>query len=255
MIENIRKIGIFTKGTLYASLGILTLLAALGIGGKVSGKSEVISFFQEQTFGFIILILLAAGLVCYAAWKLYAAFLDGKAEGQDSAGIAKRIGYFISGLLYGSLAVSIILRVIGNSANGNTKQEATATLLQSESGIVLLYVVAIVLFSVGVYQIYKGYNQKFLEDINMSSSKNSKELLSKIGTTGFIARGVSFLIFAFFVFTALQTDESQKIRGIQGVFNFLQSFSWGTVLMAFMAAGFICYGIYEYFLARYSALH
>ncbi|WP_299671716.1 DUF1206 domain-containing protein [uncultured Polaribacter sp.] len=256
MVEIIRKIGIITKGIVYSILGFLTLLAAIGSGGKISGKNEVISFLEDQTFGNILLILLCLGLYFYSFWKLYSAFLDGKKEGSDKAGIAKRIGYFFSGIIYGALATSTILNFLDVSSNAdlNTKRSATETLLQSASGVVVLYIVSVILLGVGVYQIYKGYSKKFLDDLNIGN-EDSKQVIEKTGIFGHIARGISFLIFAFFVFMALQKNESEQIKGIQGMFNFLQSFSWGNILMGLMAVGFICYGVYQYFLARFSSLN
>lgn len=255
MISSVRQIGIITKGIVYSLLGVLTFLAAIGFGGKISGKNEVILFLQDQALGTILIVLVSVGLFCYSYWKLYSAFLDGKKEGSDKSGIAKRIGYFFSGLLYGALASSILLRVLKSNSESNTKQTATKTLLQTDGGMILLSLICIVLLGVGIYQIYKGYSKKFLEDIKLRDTKNDKKVLSKIGTFGYIARGISFLIFSFFVFTALKTNESAEIKGIQGMFNFLQTFSWGNILMGLMALGFLCYGVYQYFLARFSSLH
>ena len=255
MTAKIRKIGIITKGIVYSLLGILTFLASIGYGGKISGKNEVILFLEDQVLGNILLILLSVGLFCYSYWKLYSAFLDGKNEGTDKFGITKRIGYFFSGLMYATLAISIILRILKSNSGNNTKQTATRTLLESDGGVLLLSLISAILFGVGIYQIHKGYSQKFLKNINFRNTNNAKEILSKIGTSGYIARGISFLIFSFFVFTALKTNESQKIKGIQVMFNFLHSFAWGNILMGLMSLGFLCYGVYQYFLARHSSLH
>ncbi|QNM86958.1 DUF1206 domain-containing protein [Polaribacter pectinis] len=255
MIKFVRKTGIITKGIVYSLIGVLTFLAAINFGGKISGKNEVITFLQEQLFGAILLIILSLGLYAYSFWKFYSAFLDGKKEGTDKAGILKRIGYFFSGLIYGFFSTSIILKVFSLSSNSNTKQSVTQNLMSSNGGVIILYIVAVILAAVGIYQIYKGYTKSFLDDIKISSKIESKKMLEKVGYFGFIARGISFLIFAFFVFTALNNNQTHAVRGLEGVFNFLQTFTWGNILMGIMSLGFLCYGIYQYFLARYSSIY
>lgn len=253
MIEAIRKSGIITKGIIYFLVGILTLLSALDMGGKVSGKNEVISFLKEQTFGNILLVIIAVGLAFYAFWRLYSAFLDGKNEGSDKTGILKRIGYFFSGLIYGSLSVSIISSIISRASNSTSKESATEMLINNEGGIWILYVLAIVLLGVGFYQFYKGYSYKFLDDINKRGNVESESLLRKSGLFGHIARGISFAIFGFFVYKAANEKNAEAIKGIQEMFSFLREFSWGNILMGLMAVGFILYGIYQYFLATNSS--
>ena len=109
-MENIRKIGIITKGVIYSLIGILTFLAAINYRGQVSGKNKVIGFLEQQTFGQILVIIIASGLLLYALWRFYSAFLDGKNEGSDKKGILKRIGYFISGSIYTLLSISIFTK-------------------------------------------------------------------------------------------------------------------------------------------------
>jgi hypothetical protein len=252
MVETIRKIGIITKGIIYSLAGLLTFLAAVNLGGEVSGKNGVISFLEDQTFGKIIVMLIAAGLIMYAIWRFCSAFLDSKEEGSDKKGILKRIGYAISGLIYGGLAYSILNNSL---SSGGTKTSATQLLLDNEGGEYLLYGIGLILWAVGFYQFYKGYSGKFLDDIQQSGKIESEELLRKTGTYGFIARGIAFILFAFFVYLAASEKNAEAIKGLEGMFNFLQGFSYGNILMGLMSIGLLCYGVYQYFLARYSSLY
>jgi len=256
MIEKIRKIGIITKGIIYVLVGVLTFLAAINHGQDAVGKNGVISFLQNQTFGHILIWLAGIGLIGYAIWRGYSAFLDGKNEGSDKKAYVKRIGYFISGLVYASLGVSVISSAMGNqSSSSGSKESLAATILQQEWGQIVLFIVAGILVGVGVYQFIKGFQKKFLEDINSRGEIESREALEKSGRIGFIARGASFFIFAFFVFKAAQQEDADAIRGLEGMFNYLHGMQFGNVLMALMALGFIAYGLFQYFLARYSKLY
>jgi hypothetical protein len=252
-METVRKIGIITKGFIYSLVGILTFLAAINYGGQVSGKNKVIGFLEQQTFGQTLVIIIASGLLLYALWRFYSAFFDGKNEGSDKKGILKRIGYFISGTIYTLLSISIFTKT-PNSSN-SSRTEATEMLINNEGGIILLYVIGIILFLVGVYQFYKGYSNKFLKEIENTGKVESKNILKKSGKYGHIARGISFGIFGFFEVVAASQKNAEAIKGLEGMFNYLQSYKWGNILMGLMAVGFFAYGVYQYFLARYSSLY
>jgi hypothetical protein len=237
-METVRKIGIITKGFIYSLVGILTFLAAINYGGQVSGKNKVIGFLEQQTFGQTLVIIIASGLLLYALWRFYSAFFDGKNEGSDKKGILKRIGYFISGTIYTLLSISIFTKT-PNSSN-SSRTEATEMLINNEGGIILLYVIGIILFLVGVYQFYKGYSNKFLKEIENTGKVESKNILKKSGKYGHIAAS---------------QKNAEAIKGLEGMFNYLQSYKWGNILMGLMAVGFFAYGVYQYFLARYSSLY
>jgi hypothetical protein len=252
MIETIRKIGLASKGTIYSFIGLLTFLSILGVGGKVSGKSGVFHFLENQIFGSMIILIISIGLIFYAVWRILAAFADKKNKGDDKKGKAKRVGYFVNGIIYGALAISLFTNGISKSNESNNSKENMALKLMDETyGIVLLYTIAIVLFVIGVIQVIKGYQKKFLNDIEVSGKQ--KNIVTKLGQFGFISRGISFLIFAYFVAFATLKKNPEAIKGVKEMFLFLRGFSWSNILMALMALGFLAYGLYQFCLAIYSS--
>ena len=48
---------------------------------------------NEQTFGRLMLVVLAVGLAAYALWTFVAAFVDPERKGKSFQGIAERKGY------------------------------------------------------------------------------------------------------------------------------------------------------------------
>ena len=96
------------------------------------------------------------------------------------------------------------------------------------------------------------YKKNYLNNIKKSENIESFSFLKKSGKFGITSRGVSFLIFAWFIYKAASTKNPDKIKGTQEMFRYLHSLSFGDILMAVMALGFISYGIFQYFYARYS---
>jgi len=72
-ISNLKKsyktaavIGFVSKGIIYVVIGVLSLMAALNMGGDSSGTNQALLFLKKQPFGQVLLLLLGVGLLCYS---------------------------------------------------------------------------------------------------------------------------------------------------------------------------------------------
>ncbi|NJW54882.1 DUF1206 domain-containing protein, partial [Salinimicrobium oceani] len=118
-IKTMARTGFVAKGVVYGIIGILTFKAAFDMGGQKAGQMQVLEWLEKQTFGNILLVLMALGLLCYAAWRFVQAVKDPEHIGDDKKGKAKRTGFFFSGLLYLGLAVLAALKAFGSSTGSS----------------------------------------------------------------------------------------------------------------------------------------
>ncbi len=255
MRDKIQTIGYAAKGIVYTIIGALTALVAVDMGGSKTGRSGVIDFLQQQPFGKFILYALAIGVLAYALWRIYTAIADPKSEGGDASGIVKRIGFACSGLLYLLFSVTIFMTAVGSGGGGGgNKQYYAAQLLDKSYGPFLIGLIGIIIICTGIYQTYKGYSNKYLEELNPGYGRHER-VLKKFGKFGFMARGVIFGIIGYFVLRAGVTDNAELVRGIQGAFSFLQQQSYGTFLMGCIAAGLLAYGIFIVYVSKDTRVH
>tara|TARA_R110002072_G_scaffold2447_1_gene20259 strand:- start:1200 stop:1961 length:762 start_codon:yes stop_codon:yes gene_type:complete len=252
MMQKIRTVGFYTKGFLYIVLGILTFLAALNLGGKIANKNGVITFLQDQIFGKILLAITGLGILAYAVWRFFKAYKVLKKK-DDKTKYFLSIDFFIRGIIYGSFAVSILYKVFNISSNDVSKETMVSNVLHIENGEYIIYALAIIVLFSALNQFYIVYQKSYLKHIEQSKNIESFSFLEKSGKFGIGSRGVSFLIFAWFIYKAASTKNPGKIKGTQEMFSYLHSLSFGDILMAIMALGFISYGIFQYFYARYSS--
>lgn len=135
-VNHIRWWGLMTKALIYILIGVLTLLAALNLGGEVAGKNAAIDFMRQQIYGRILVTLLCFGLIAYAVWRLHAARTDAKDAGSDGSGYLKRIGYAISGMVYGALGTTTIYQIWTGHDDGSSdaKQTIAARILEKDWG-------------------------------------------------------------------------------------------------------------------------
>jgi hypothetical protein len=70
-----------------------------------------------------------------------------------------------------------------------------------------------------------------------------------------VARGIVFGIVGLFVITAAVRANPGEARGLEGALDTLAAQPFGPWLLAFVAAGLACYGVYSLVEARYRRIH
>lgn len=248
-IRKMARTGYTAKGVVYTITGILSFLATFNMGGKQSGKTEVIEFLQKQIFGNLLLVLLAVGFLCYVGWRFVQAFMDPENIGSDDKGILQRIGFFISGLLYLAFAAFTIKKLIDS---GSDDRMAFAV-LSGKFGVFVFVVAGLSLAGKSIYQFRKAFLGNFLKKFNYKSVTDQKRrmIIKNTGYLGVASRGVVFGVLAFIFLRAAYYSNTSEIKDTNDAFSFLRDTEYGAWLMGIVAAGFVCYGIYMFATARY----
>lgn len=256
--KNIARTGFVAKGVVYAITGVLTLMAAFNMGGQKTGGLQVLEFLDKQTFGNVLLILMAIGLASYSTWRFIQSVKDPENIGDDFKGKTKRTAFFISGLLYLGFAAMAVLRVVGSgSGSGSSGSSGSSaqksSFLASETGLLIIGIVGAGIIIAGLFQFYKAWKNNYYKKFDLSSIHDEKKRKS-INTTaevGLSARGVIFAIIGSFAIKAAMTNEPSEIKTTTEVFSFLQESSYGAWLMGAVATGLIAYAIYMFLMAKY----
>lgn len=254
-IEKMARTGFVAKGIVYGIIGFLTFKGAIDMGGQNAGQMQVLEFLEQQTFGNILLILMALGLACYAAWRFIQSIKDPENIGDDSKSIAKRVGFFFSGLLYLGIGVMAALKAFGsgNGGSGSSGSAQESSFLASETGLWAIGIVGAGIIIAGIFQFVKAYKNDYEKKFNLSSLSDQKkrEGIEKSAKFGLSARGVILLIIGFFAIKAALDSNPSEIKTTREAFSFLQDSSYGAWLLGVVAAGLIAYAIYMFLMAKY----
>ncbi|MEM9855716.1 MAG: DUF1206 domain-containing protein [Bacteroidota bacterium] len=239
--EKFARFGIATKGFVYILIGGLAAMTSIGIGGKKTGSSGALAYLSQQTFGQILLVVTALGLFGYMFWRLYQAITDPEDQGNDAKGLAVRMGYAISGLVYGGLAVLSLSSALGGSSSSSGgsggKESAIATLLDQPFGQIMVGIIGAIFLGKAIYQFYLAYSDNYKEKVESSSLDSSaKSLLVRTGKIGFTARGVVIGLIAYFLFNAAINANANKAGGTKQALTFVQD-EFGTVVLIVVALG------------------
>lgn len=254
-VVKVGRIGWLAKGIVYIVAGYL----ALAIAAKASGWSDETSTTGNEEAsptgaikavagsgpGSLVLWILAAGMLLYAAWRIVSALLPG---GTDAKAMVHRIGYAVSAVLYITLAISAIAlaRDSAKQEDGNQKvTDISASIMEHTMGRLLIGLVGAIIICVGLYRISKGIKVDVNDELDLSGMSSDRSTWTKrLGAVGEVGRGIGIALIGFFLLRAAITYDANEATGLDGALRQLATESWGLVVVFLVGIGFLAYGIF-----------
>lgn len=237
------RIGFAARGLLYIMLGLLVLNS-----GRIEGPDGVLRYLGSG-FGKWLLVLMIVGFVGYGLWRLGDAFFGTEHPGGDKRSLAERVGAGASALIHLFLAWYTVKLVTeaGRASDGASASEQAAMVLELPGGQLLLGAIAIGLAIAGAMQLVKSIKCSFLADLDLRAQD---EWVKWLGRAGYGARGVVFLLAAWFLIDAAVSGEAEDAAGIEQILAWLES-----PMNLIVAAGLFLFGLYSLVEARYRRIH
>ena len=253
-VEYAARVGYGARGFVYVSLGVITLLAALDIGGRAVGTHGAVVWLAGQPFGRVWLVALGLGLWAFVAWRVLQAIFDADREGRKARALLLRAGQAVSGLFYAILALGVfelLDEVQPNMAAEDVaeNQRKAAMLLDLPFGDALLIVVGLVVTAVGVGNIVKGVRSDFGE--TLACSRRLCRPLTLIARAGYIARGVAYLPLALLVVLAGWHARASEVGSFGSSLDALEAQPGGSLMLGATAVGLVAFGTFAFVEARF----
>jgi hypothetical protein len=236
---------------LYGLIGALALQTALGSGGRVGGSQEAARFVSDQPFGQVLLVLIGIGLLAYCGWRLVEGIKDPDHNGRDGVGVAKRVAAVASGVANGALAVAIFQMVLGQAQGGGARSWV-AKLIDQPFGSLVVGVIGVIIIFAGLVQFYNAYTKKFLEVLRVHAmSPDERRWVTRMGQAGYSARGVVFPLIGIALVRAAMSRNASETKGVGEALLEIAASSFGQLLLALVAVGFVAFGVFMMASAKY----
>ena len=253
------RVGLVAKGISYGLVGGLALAVAAGHGGKATSRTGALATVADESWGKLLLILLALGFAAYAIWRVVQAVAeredpsDGEAKGPAKKW-GKRAGYLGRGLIYAGLTYTTVRLLTGSGAEQSQNEKArqtTAAVFDWPGGRWIVGAAGLVIIGAGLWNLYRGVSTKFEDKWRGGMSRTEQTWGSRAGVVGHVARGVVFGLIGIFMTKAATDYDAQDAIGFDGALRKLAEAAYGPWLLGLTAAGLVAYGIYCLVDARY----
>jgi hypothetical protein len=232
---------------------------AAGSGRSAVDQQGAIAAIGRQPAGRVLLVVVLAGLVCYALWGVLRAVLDWNHLGHGVKGVLERAGYLLSAAAYAILVPPTYNLIAGRShpAQGGVQsaqaQHSVASIMSLPWGRWMVGAVGIVVMGVGSYQAYQGVRAK-LDRLVQSSTLTPRQAnwIRRVGCFGTAGRGVVFvLIGGLIVLSAYRADPGQA-QGLEWALVALLRQPFGAWLLGLVAIGLLAFGLYSFMIALWA---
>jgi hypothetical protein len=252
------RIGFISRGVTYAVIGGLTLALALGAGTDHAAPNQqgALSLIARSALGRIALVVIAAGLLAYALWKLAQGIFHRSPEGAASRDPKDRVINVVGGLTYVGFFL-IALRVLTGTAGNSSRasRHAAAGVLGWPGGPVLVAAAGVLLIAISAVQTYQAIGGQFMKDSKTDEmGPEERRLFATLGRIGLTGRALVFGLVGYFLFRAALDYDPRNAVGVDGALTALQHEPYGSWLVGLVAIGLLIFAAFSLFEARYRRL-
>jgi hypothetical protein len=249
-MDVLARVGLVAKGTVYVLVGVIATMLAFGQSTGETDQQGAMQELVQQPGGFLVLLIVALGMCCYALWR-YSEVAFGVA-GED--GVGARVASFGSGLGYTLLAISAFsILAEGNSGSQAKQNQAlTARVMHHDGGRWLIGIVGVVIAIVGIVVGYQALTRSFEKYFKKGEmSAGAYRLTVALGVIGGVARGLVATTAGVLVLVAAVTFDPKKARGLDQALRAVRDAPAGPALLCIVAIGLVLFGLYTYCEARW----
>ena len=258
LVEFACRAGYAARGAVYASIGVIALLAAFDLKPRSQGAVGALQAWGEWPLGMLLLWFLGLGLYAFAGWRLLQSVFDADRQGTKPMALASRAGQAISGLVYGALGVSVFglidtMEDLGEADDREKTSASVEQMLVMPGGEWLVVLVGAFIVACGIGNVVQAIRRDFCEGLTCDDGLSRK--LANLGRAGYGARGLVFLTAGSFVMLAGVRARSGEAKGTGAALEWLEALPMGGLLLALTAAGLIAFGLFAFVEARFRRMN
>lgn len=250
------RTGYAANGVVHLLIGVIVIFIACG-GEGTSDQSGAFMAIASAPLGFLALWALSVALCALGIWHVLEGILA-RELGADVKGFAKKWGRRISewgqSLIFialGSVAGAVALGARVSSEE--SAETASRGVLSLPGGSGLLALLGVGIGIGGVSFVVMGALRSFRKRLSIPRTAMGK-VATVLGVFGFIAKGAALIIVGSLMVVAAVNVDASTAGGLDGAIHALIGVAYGPLLVGLVGFGFLSYGIFCFFRARYARL-
>ncbi len=261
LVRALARGGYAASGEVHVLIGLLVLTLAFGGSGEAD-QSGALRAIAGAPLGLAVLWIIAVLLWALALYHLIEAFvLRGGGATEKTAALktalttwGRRISEAGQAVVFAALGTVAASVALGARTEGNrSAEDASRGVLALPGGDIVLGLVGLGVAAGGVAFVVMGVMRSF--ENKMSIPKDGVgPFVTTLGVVGYIAKGVALAIVGVLLVVAAVTSDASQAGGLDDAFDTLHGLFLGPVLVGLVGAGFVAYGLFLFFRARYARL-
>jgi membrane-associated phospholipid phosphatase len=238
------RYGLVVRGVLYALVGVLAMMALVGIGRTVDLQGSL-TLLDVTPLRIPFGILASVGLLGYAMWGLIRAVADPLERGTGLHGVMARAGFLWSATAYTALAVFAIQFALGGrGGNGGGLPIYLVSVVTPPLIPWFVAVAGVVVIITGLGQFMDSWRAPFKTDfLRQVENPHMWRAWTWAGRMGLFARGVAFSGIGVLMILGGWNGEPGWDYGLTRIFAVLVGLPAGASLLVLVAVGFIALGL------------
>ncbi len=165
-----------------------------------------------------------------------------------------RIGAWGQAVIFIGLGVIAASVAVGARIDTEeTVESASRGLLAIPGGPIALVLVGLGIGIGGIAFIVMGVRRSFRSKITIPREGAGRNLAG-LGVVGFVAKGIALMIVGVLLVVAALSDDADTAGGLDGALKALLDLTLGPWLVGIVGIGFVAYGVFCLFRARYARL-
>jgi Domain of Unknown Function (DUF1206) len=243
------RVGMVAYGVVHLTIAWLGIQLSFGDHSGATSRNGALRQLAQQPFGKVVVWVVAVGMFALVVWKLLEAFVD--ATTKDGAEVLKAVTNVFKAAVYGTLGVSAVHVATGSQSRSKTA-DYTATLMNQPFGRWLVGLLGVAIVGYGLYLVYRGWAEKFLEHLDVEGRSGEAGKAYKLfGKVGYIAKGIAIgVVGVLFVYAAVD-HSAKKSGGLDQALHRVLQQPFGPVLLFAISVGIGCYGLFCFARARH----
>ncbi|MFI0468979.1 DUF1206 domain-containing protein [Saccharopolyspora sp. 5N102] len=240
-------------GFIHIVIAWLAVEVALGDQHEEPAPQGAIGKIAQQPVGFLLLAVLAVGLIAFGISQLIMAAIGfGWVPGRATRAARKSgaLGRAVLALGLGALAAR---QSIGGRPGMSSAQQQrlTADLLVLPAGRLAVGLVAVAVLVIAIATIRRGVIRSFEEDLDLRPlSEGARAWVKRCGVIGWVAKGVAYACIAILFAAAAASSDPRQSGGLDLALRLLAGYSVGKVALGLIAFGFVAFGVFCFAAAR-----
>lgn len=243
-LQWLARAGYAARGLVFVILACFTAIAAFDAQTQPVDGKDALRALLTQPFGGVLLVVVSAGLFCFALWREAQFILDPDRCGSDLEGIARRMAYGAAGLFYVAFALATLSMLIGirTASTERVVHDWTERLLAQPFGQAAVGVIGVAIVIGGLCIAITGVRAEFRNRIALE--EKPRRLVTVLGRAGYITRAAVIMLIGAFVFFAAVHANAHEAKGLAGALMAIKRQAYGGALLGVTALGLLSFGAY-----------